>query len=258
MRLMHSHNRQIHHLRTAVAIFAALLVAFAIVTGGCAGGENETERDTAPPQPTASNPASTSDTANEPVPLAASGGLDGQEAALKDGVVSIDEYNAAVEAAASCMEAAGYTVTRFPGQDLRPLRFTYTVPGTDGAPDTAKVQSAQEAFGSCRHTHLDLVETARAKAIGQPAAAVLEDLVGRIEECMADGGAPGQPDYAANGMTYYTAIPRAMTITSPEDAAAYRRCGLEVEAATGYPMPVPGCGPGLNAAELTACFTGAG
>lgn len=253
MKLMPSSSRESTPWRMRTACLAALLAALAALAVAC-GGDGEAGS----PEPASQPPAGTSTPLpGEPVPLAASAGLEGQEVALKDGVVSLDEYNAVVEATAGCMEAAGYVVTGFPGEGLRPLRFNYAVPGSDGAADGAKVQSAQEAFTACRRTNLDLVETARAQALAHPGAGVLEDLVTRIEHCMVNGGAPDQPDYAANGMVYYREIPRAVAVTSIEDAAAYRRCGLEAEAATGYPMPAPGCGPGLNAAELTACLTGA-
>jgi hypothetical protein len=138
---------------------------------------------------------------------------DQQEALLDDGVLTLEEYEGAVERVAACVEAKGLTVTRLPGEGVG--GSTHLRVSSDGS---VPLEVGSTWHAECRETHtgkLGIIwaETNRAEF---EATLVAEDeclvakgadhLVGRAfwrltpEEWDARGWGPGSFEFWAAGV----------------------------------------------------------
>lgn len=100
-------------------------------------------------------------------------------------IVTLEQYNAAVQATAACAEAAGVAVAVEPGKGLQPARLTFT------APTHGDAEAAKAALDACEAEHLNDVETAWAlQQANQPDDAV-HQAFSLLTECMVAKGAHG-------------------------------------------------------------------
>lgn len=76
----------------------------------------------------------------------------GEQAAIADGIITIEEYTTAVEATVACAAAAGATASIIPAVGLAPPGLTFTAPSLEAAERTRSV------LADCQAQHFDQVD----------------------------------------------------------------------------------------------------
>ncbi len=162
---------------------------------------------------------------------------DEQAAVLQDGVVTLAEYETAVQRVVACGAAAGLRGETIPGKGLRPSEARFTAPDSDGQPDAATVGRAQEAVAGCFREHLTDIQVAWAlQGLSTPGAT--EKALRRLTECIHDTGAP-LPDATLTLDSLNAQLAKTDARTDEDRAwrRAYFQCATVVEEEQGFKLP---------------------
>jgi hypothetical protein len=165
-----------------------------------------------------------------------------QEAsALADGVVTLDEREAAEQAYLACGEAAGYQADVYPASGQRITRVSFRVPG--GSDPDAAVATAEAAFGKCQADLDDIdVVWAQEKGAAEPSAGDTAALYDRLDKCLATNGAAwlgDVPGFAMQTRVYKNANGRNITLPPGATPLTQFQCATAEEAETGLAFPAP-------------------
>jgi len=160
---------------------------------------------------------------------------DFQAAALADGVITQQEYDAAIQQTAECATKAGVDVEVTPAAGDRASSIGFTAKGTIG-----DAQAAKAKLDTCSAQYLDNVQTAWALQKAAATPAQVKQAHQRLTQCMTDGGA-----VIADGYFSPDDLNALMLkVSSPERTYAdqllftrYGKCRSVVEEALGYTLP---------------------
>lgn len=161
----------------------------------------------------------------------------GQETALEDGVVSMEEYNVAMAAYAACGESAGFTAISVESKGLRPMHVSFQIPAEVEADPDQVVRDADAVLAGCRMDHLDAILTVWELQKEPPTDAEVEALYEWMDACLDGEHDPGA-DLKTSGGGYYPNAPQGRTFDiDPPERILYLRCAAEAEALTGLDAP---------------------
>jgi hypothetical protein len=197
-------------LTVAGVATAATAASFGLVSAFSGQGENGA----------ATTPAADSVRIDAGIPV-------GQQAALADGVVTLQEYEAAVQRTLACATAAGVKVEPTPGAGLRPTSFGFASASRE------ELAASHKRVDACREAHLNGIEMALAH---QPVAAdVIDQSRQLLAQCVSSRLAVGSFD--ANSVV--RAVEGSLASPSRSGAdwdmlRAWDTCRSSVEEATGF------------------------
>lgn len=158
-----------------------------------------------------------------------------QRLAVMDGVVTLAEYEAAIQRYYACVADAGMTPNPEPARGLRPSTFGLTVPDGDGVPDKGTIAHYQELIAECDVEHLRDLNTAWAIQQAAMPRTVVEESVRLLEACLASEGVHERFTAIGSVQHRLTGVPDDSD--RPFHRAYFGRCRLWVEEQTGYGMP---------------------
>lgn len=153
--------------------------------------------------------------------------------ALSDGTVTLEEYNAAVDATASCVRAAGVDASVQAGAGLKPASVVLPP-----AASLAEADRARAIWTDCEKEHAEAVQTTWALQQGERTAAQFEEAHRLLSRCIQERGA-----VLSDGFLSVDDLNVLMTSAgshSEQDAKvfeAYRACRESVTEQTGHRLP---------------------
>lgn len=154
--------------------------------------------------------------------------------------VTIEEFDAAINAKLDCIEAAGLTVERFPRDGLRPTISVVTAHDSDGEADLDSVRSAQAITGECRSIHFDPISERWNAQLTLPSDSEVAALFDRLAACVEAGGVPSNSHIpTAPFATYRNGPAEGFDVPNDHRMSYYKECALAETAATGLSAPIP-------------------
>lgn len=161
-----------------------------------------------------------------------------QAAAMADGVVTLEEYEAAIQRYFACVSAHGVTPDPDPARGLRPSTFRFIVPDADGVPDKETVEYYRTRMDACRMSHVEHVNIAWALQQAVTPQATIDESLRLVEACLSAAGI--ERTFVTFG-ALVNALHNGFDAADPADQhfnLVYSRdCRLQVEEATGFQLP---------------------
>jgi hypothetical protein len=159
---------------------------------------------------------------------------DEQADVLRDGVVSLEEYEASIQRTISCASAAGVQVEANPARGQRPTRMAFK------AGSWSDAVAAKAAFDDCRSKFLDRVEIAWALEKSSFSEAESQSALAALEQCMQSrgggGNVPGFENLDALGQ-FLIRPPEGDVSEWARLRRQYAPCKDLVEEQTGFRLP---------------------
>jgi len=157
-----------------------------------------------------------------------------QAAAMEDGVVTLAEYEAAIQRHYECAAAHGFTPNGEPSRGLRPTTISFIVPDADGEPDKATIDAARALIDECRFAHMEDLNLAWSFQQARMPESTVQASLRLVESCMAAQG------FVREYPTLDSLIGafHGPGQESNEFQFVYgRECRLQVEEQTGFHLP---------------------
>lgn len=155
---------------------------------------------------------------------------DFQRELIKDGVVTLAEYEVAIARVLECGAVDGWVAEPVPGEGLRPTRIGFRF---EGPVDSTTPSQQERAFSACRAEFYDEVSVVWALQQNEAGSGLETRAYDALNRCF--DGAFGPPFDKAS-----LAAELAEPGDDPERGAfmvTFLQCSLDVEAATGYALP---------------------
>lgn len=156
---------------------------------------------------------------------------------MSDGVVTLAEYEGAIQRYYACVSEFGIIPDPEPAKGLRPSTFGLIIPDADGVPDKETVSYYSAKIGDCRFAHVEDISVAWAGQQATMDPTTVAESLKLVEGCLADAGVDAE-------FPSVTAV--SDRLMSAKDSSAgdtaflltyLRTCRLWVEEQTGYSLP---------------------
>ncbi|MGK2966173.1 MAG: hypothetical protein ACSLFM_11300 [Tepidiformaceae bacterium] len=160
-----------------------------------------------------------------------------QAEAMSDGVVTLAEYESAIQSFYACVSAAGIEPESEPSAGLRPSTFGYRVGDADGVPDAETVRAAMASIGECRFAHVEDLSVAWAGQQANMPQSVIAESLTHLNECLAGHGLTERFDDRDRLQRAVSDARGAERATHLAFHRAYQSCRTTVYEAVGYELP---------------------